>query len=75
MSGDTLQFNKCTKPDCFRKVKQGIAFCCTPCSYAAEKKFEIHTEGPLAHTESCNQRDAERGTIAPQDAMFFKSWP
>lgn len=64
-------FDKCSKPDCMRKVKKGIAFCCHPCSYAAEKKFEIHDDGPLGHTEDCNQRDKERGSIDPAHAFFY----
>ena len=67
-------FNKCSKPDCFRKVKKGIAFCCHPCSYAAEKKFEIHDDGPLGHTTDCNTRDAERGTIDPAEAFFYNTF-
>ena len=64
-------FDKCSKPDCMRKVKKGIAFCCHPCSYAAEKKFEIHDDGPLGHTAACNMRDAERGTIDPAFAFYY----
>lgn len=64
-------FNKCSKPDCMRKVKKGIAFCCHPCSYAAEKKFEIHDDGPLGHTPTCNERDKERGSIDPAQAFFY----
>lgn len=47
---------KCEKPDCFRQVKEGVAYCCTACSVAAAGKFEIHT-----HSESCDERAAERG--------------
>lgn len=68
------EFNKCTKPDCFRKVKKGIAYCCNPCSYADEHKFEIHDSGPLAHTQDCNDRDTLRGTISPLDAPLYETF-
>ncbi len=67
-------WGKCSKPDCFRKVKVGVAFCCHSCSYAAEKKFEIHDDGPLGHTADCNERDKVRGTIGPHEAFFYKTF-
>jgi hypothetical protein len=74
MVGDTTQFNKCTKPDCFRKVKPGIVYCCHPCALADEKKYEIHDDGPLGHTPSCNERAVERGTIAHEDVFWYKTF-
>lgn len=47
---------KCLKPDCLRKVPGGVACCCTPCSDAADGRYEIH-----AHSDGCEQRSAERG--------------
>jgi hypothetical protein len=68
------EFNKCSNELCFRKVKQGIAYCCNPCGLAAEKKYEIHESGPLGHTPDCNERDILRGTISPRDVLYYTTF-
>ncbi len=55
-------YRKCGKPDCLRKVKPGIAFCCGPCATAANGRHEIHE-----HSEWCNERAAQRGDYAEED--------
>lgn len=47
---------ECDKPDCRRRVKAHVAYCCPPCAVAAEGRYEIH-----AHSEGCEQRHTERG--------------
>lgn len=53
------KLNPCTKPDCDRLTT--ATYCCGPCSAADEEGYEIHPDGPLGHTASCNQRYRERG--------------
>lgn len=62
------EFFKCRKPDCFRKVKPGIWYCCHACSTAAEASapYELEPYSPslhpiLCHSQSCEERSAERG--------------
>jgi hypothetical protein len=62
------EFFKCRKPDCMRKVKPGIVYCCHACTVAAEAPapYEIEPYDPashwvLCHSQSCEQRSAERG--------------
>lgn len=66
------QFHKCEKPDCFRQVKAGVVYCCTPCTLAAAGKYEIDK-----HSEWCDERAAERGpwlTAAQQTDMLIDAW-
>ena len=65
MSGE---FEKCRKPDCMRKVKPGIEYCCHACSTAAEASapYELEPYDPalhwiLCHSQQCEERSAERG--------------
>lgn len=62
-----LELRKCLKPDCMRKVKLGVAYCCTECSVAAEGRFEIH-----AHSKGCNARTAERGECDEYEAIMMR---
>jgi hypothetical protein len=56
-------YQECRKPDCLRMVSLGAAYCCAPCSTAADGGYEIH-----AHSNGCDQRAAERGEgHAPPD--------
>jgi len=48
--------HKCDKPDCFRQVKIGVAYCCHPCSTATAGRYEIHE-----HSDGCEQRHEQRG--------------
>jgi hypothetical protein len=59
---------KCDKPDCPRQVPIGVLYCCSACSYAdgdfgKGEKFDMagYEGTPLGHSESCDQRHAERG--------------
>lgn len=54
----TREFHKCEKPDCFRQVKAGIVYCCTPCAVGASGKYEVEAH---EHSAGCNQRSEERG--------------
>ncbi len=69
------EFFKCRKPDCFRKVKPGISYCCHSCATAAEARapYEIEPYRPgehwiLVHSQSCEERSAERGECTPLEA-------
>lgn len=35
-------------------------YCCGQCDYADQQKFEIHEDGPLGHSISCNERHERR---------------
>jgi predicted phage terminase large subunit-like protein len=59
-AADPRQCQKCAKPDCFRLVSLGAAYCCAACSTAAEGRYEIH-----AHDPGCDERAAERGGTDP----------
>lgn len=65
---DPARYLKCLKPDCMRKVTPGVAYCCEPCSIAAESHapYELDPYNPsaywtLVHSEFCEQRKGERG--------------
>lgn len=70
------EFLKCSKPDCMRKVKYGVAYCCESCAVAAEDRapWEVGPYDPaevnwvLVHSESCERRAAERGECSPAEA-------
>jgi hypothetical protein len=56
----------CTNPACERVVPtnpRGVrqtAFCCAACAQAHDGGYEIHEDGPLAHSAGCDERWAER---------------
>lgn len=50
----------CGNPLCRRHTRVGIRYCCPACGSAHEGRYEIHESGPLGHSETCNQRYAER---------------
>lgn len=71
-------FAKCDKPDCLRKVKPGIAYCCTSCATAAQSPapYELAPYDPgshwvLVHSKDCEERSAARGdlTVAVADVL------
>lgn len=64
-----IEFHKCRKPDCFRKVSIGSMYCCGPCDYADQKGFELDESGPLGHSDGCNHRKFLRGEFT-----FFEGW-
>jgi hypothetical protein len=58
------EFFKCLKPDCLRKVKPGVAYCCAQCAAADEGGYEL--AGPdahslLRHDDRCDGRTGARG--------------
>lgn len=50
----------CLNPLCDRLVTMSVAYCCHPCGLANEGHYEIHPDGPLGHTDLCEQRRRER---------------
>lgn len=56
----------CKNPACERVVpanflgQRQVEFCCTACSRATDGGYEVHEDGPLAHSAGCDQRWAER---------------
>ena len=61
-------YHKCFKPDCMRKVSLGSRYCCGSCATAGEAPapFELEPYSPalhpvLCHSQSCEERAAERG--------------
>lgn len=54
----------CANPLCDRWVTTTVLdpYCCGGCRKAHKGKYEIHEDGPLGHSEFCNDRCAERGT-------------
>jgi hypothetical protein len=67
LPGLPIELRKCLKPDCMRKVKKGIDYCCAECAVAAAGKFEIHE-----HSEGCNARAAERGECDEYEALLLR---
>ena len=67
-------FDKCTKPDCRRKVPPGTLYCCASCDKAdnAPAPYELDPYNPdalpshwiLMHSRGCEERAAERGEFA-----------
>jgi hypothetical protein len=50
-----------------RKVKEGTAYCCSPCATAADGKYEIHE-----HSEWCDKRNDERGECDEYEALLLR---
>lgn len=57
-----VQLKKCGNSACDRQVRMSVVYCCGPCGGASLHSHEIHDKGPLAHTSTCDQRHAERGS-------------
>jgi hypothetical protein len=53
---DLLGLKWCNGQLCERMTSAGAAFCCDPCSRAADGGYEIHEGGPLGHAGSCGER-------------------
>ena len=69
------EFLKCIKPDCMRKVKPGVGYCCEPCQIAdtPPDRYELDPYDPakywtFVHSKDCEQRKAERGECSPAEA-------
>lgn len=63
-----IRLKKCENPLCDRLTT--AVYCCHQCDLAHERKYEIHENGPLAHSETCNTRaderkDLEKGLMLP----------
>ena len=74
-----MEFHKCRKPDCLRKVSLGSVYCCHSCSTAAEASapYEIEPYRPgehwvLVHSEGCEKRAAERGEYSVFEAALHE---
>ena len=65
-----IELRKCLKPDCMRKVKLGIEYCCTPCAIAAAGRHEVDQ-----HSTGCDQRTAERGECDDLEALLLRQYP
>jgi hypothetical protein len=50
----------CRNDLCQGLILGGAAYCCGPCASAHEGHYEIHEDGPLAHTAGCVARQAQR---------------
>jgi hypothetical protein len=64
-------YKKCNNPMCQRITTIRSAFCCAACGAANDGRYEIHEDGPLGHSNSCNERHLERGEFVADDD--FKS--
>jgi hypothetical protein len=69
------EFLKCLKPDCMRKVKPGVAYCCESCAIAdtPPDRYELDPYDPakywtFVHSKRCEERKAERGECSPAEA-------
>lgn len=64
---DAATHGRCRNPHCRRKVKHGVAYCCTTCATAHEDRWELEDDAPegthplLRHTGLCDARREERG--------------
>lgn len=54
-----LALKPCRNSLCSRKVKNAL-YCCAMCARAHDQHYEIHEDGPLSHSDTCDQRHAER---------------
>jgi hypothetical protein len=54
-------FKRCDGAGCARRISIGMSYCCASCQMASENRYEIHTDGPLGHSDLCNARHMERG--------------
>jgi len=73
------ELKKCTNELCDRAIKTWTAYCCEACAQAHEGGYEIHEDGLLGHTPSCQDRHAERGPFrdpwgAPDMDEVLQDW-
>jgi hypothetical protein len=76
-----MEFHKCGKPDCLRKVSLGSVYCCPSCATAAEASapYEIEPYDPdvhplLMHSKECEERAAQRGEYSALEADLFQAF-
>lgn len=66
MTNDPEFLRLCTNPLCDRAVaanslgERRAEYCCTACWEAHRGRYEIHEDGPLAHSNGCDMRWQER---------------
>jgi hypothetical protein len=79
LPGNPVNFMKCRKPDCLRKIPPGILYCCHSCGTAAQAPapYEIEPYDPaahwvLVHSEGCEQRSRERGECDRYEAVTLE---
>jgi hypothetical protein len=58
LSAWDYKLSPCANPLCERLTT--AFYCCGSCDYAHQHKFEIHSGGPLGHSDGCNKRHADR---------------
>jgi hypothetical protein len=58
----------CRNPLCDRRVTMAL-YCCAPCARAHDDVYEIHEDGPLAHTAACDERTRQASGEAMSDTM------
>ncbi len=58
------ELKPCDNIECERMVRIGCVFCCLPCRLA-NRKYEIHESGILAHSPGCNERLEQRTKPEP----------
>jgi hypothetical protein len=63
MTETAAEFFKCLKPDCLRKVKPGVAYCCAQCSAADAGGYELDpgAHPMFRHDDRCDGRTGARG--------------
>ena len=73
---------KCLKPDCMRKVPEGVVYCCEPCQIAdtPPDRYELDPYDPSAywtfvHSKFCEERAAERGECTVLEAAVLTQRP
>lgn len=54
----SIHLRRCNNPACGRQTPIYTEYCCPMYTRAHELHYEIHEDGPLAHTPGCNERHA-----------------
>jgi hypothetical protein len=63
---DGVRLVQCHKPDCLRKVRTSVRYCCPECATADEHGYEIDKHGA-----TCDERAEERGEIPWTDLPLY----
>lgn len=64
------ELTACSNTLCKRKVPEMVAYCCTGCRLADERHYEVHEDGPLGHSQYCNERLQERGEFTREEELL-----